>query len=121
MSRLNELPPISPCASAPITVPIIVITPPPFIVDGDWFRQLTTFMPLAALLASLCSAEEYPSANNLLLRHAQTMTPEIRAAFYECMWYCTDGNPKSCLTNWMNHIPKREPTFATDPGMYNCN
>uniref|UniRef100_A0A915HG03 Uncharacterized protein n=1 Tax=Romanomermis culicivorax TaxID=13658 RepID=A0A915HG03_ROMCU len=28
-------------------------------VDGDWFRCLTTCMPLAALLASPCSATEY--------------------------------------------------------------
>uniref|UniRef100_A0A915I7P1 Uncharacterized protein n=1 Tax=Romanomermis culicivorax TaxID=13658 RepID=A0A915I7P1_ROMCU len=28
-------------------------------VDGDWFRRLTSSMPLAALLASPCSAAEY--------------------------------------------------------------
>uniref|UniRef100_A0A915JL77 Uncharacterized protein n=1 Tax=Romanomermis culicivorax TaxID=13658 RepID=A0A915JL77_ROMCU len=28
-------------------------------VDGDWFRWLTSFMLLAALLASLCLAAEY--------------------------------------------------------------
>uniref|UniRef100_A0A915L9B2 Uncharacterized protein n=1 Tax=Romanomermis culicivorax TaxID=13658 RepID=A0A915L9B2_ROMCU len=52
-------------------------------VDGDWFRKLTSLMPLAALLTSPCSAEEYASVNDLLLRHAQSMKPEIRAAFYE--------------------------------------
>uniref|UniRef100_A0A915HTU5 Uncharacterized protein n=1 Tax=Romanomermis culicivorax TaxID=13658 RepID=A0A915HTU5_ROMCU len=30
-----------------------------WIVDGDWFRRLTTCMPLAALLASPCSTTEY--------------------------------------------------------------
>uniref|UniRef100_A0A915I922 Secreted protein n=1 Tax=Romanomermis culicivorax TaxID=13658 RepID=A0A915I922_ROMCU len=78
-------------------------------------------MSLAALLASLCSAEEYASVNDLLLRHTQTMTPEIRATFYECMWYRTDGNLKSRLTNWMNHIPKCEPAFTTDPRTFICN
>uniref|UniRef100_A0A915J9N7 Uncharacterized protein n=1 Tax=Romanomermis culicivorax TaxID=13658 RepID=A0A915J9N7_ROMCU len=40
-------------------------------VDGDWFRRLTSFMPLAALLALPCSADEYAYVNDLLLRHAQ--------------------------------------------------
>uniref|UniRef100_A0A915KKQ1 Uncharacterized protein n=1 Tax=Romanomermis culicivorax TaxID=13658 RepID=A0A915KKQ1_ROMCU len=84
-------------------------------VDGDWFRGLTSFMPLAGLLASPCSAEEYASVNDLLLRHTQPMNPDTRAAFYKCMWYPSDGNPKSRLTNWMNRIPEREPSFASEP------
>uniref|UniRef100_A0A915IK45 Uncharacterized protein n=1 Tax=Romanomermis culicivorax TaxID=13658 RepID=A0A915IK45_ROMCU len=78
-------------------------------------------MPLAALLASLCSAKEYASVNNLLLHHAQSMKPEIRAAFCECMWYRSDGNPKSRLTNWMNRIPEPEPCYPSNPGTYICN
>uniref|UniRef100_A0A915KE22 Uncharacterized protein n=1 Tax=Romanomermis culicivorax TaxID=13658 RepID=A0A915KE22_ROMCU len=106
---LNGLPPINHFASEPTRV------------DGDWFRRLTTFMPLATLLASPCSVAEYAYINDLLLGHAQNMNTKTRTAFYNCMWYHTDGNPQLKLTEWMNRIPKRELSFASNPGTFVCN
>uniref|UniRef100_A0A915I0J8 Uncharacterized protein n=1 Tax=Romanomermis culicivorax TaxID=13658 RepID=A0A915I0J8_ROMCU len=90
-------------------------------VDGDWFRDLTTCMPLAVLLASPCSTAEYAYVNNLLIRHAQNFDPATHTAFYQFMWYRADGNPRTCLTDWMNRIQEREPSFASEPGTNVCN
>uniref|UniRef100_A0A915J5A9 Uncharacterized protein n=1 Tax=Romanomermis culicivorax TaxID=13658 RepID=A0A915J5A9_ROMCU len=109
MCGSNALPLINHCGSELIRV------------DGDWFRRLTSFMPLATLLASPCSAAKYAYVKDLLLCHTQNMNSEMRAAFYDCMWYGTDGNPQSQLTDWMNRIPEREPSFTRDPGTYVCN
>uniref|UniRef100_A0A915JFT2 Uncharacterized protein n=1 Tax=Romanomermis culicivorax TaxID=13658 RepID=A0A915JFT2_ROMCU len=92
-----------------------------FQVDGDWFGRLTTCMPLAALLASPCSPAEYAYVNDLLIPHAQNFDPAMPTAFYNCMWYHTDGNPRTRLMDWMNRIPEREPSFASEPGTYICN
>uniref|UniRef100_A0A915I6B6 Uncharacterized protein n=1 Tax=Romanomermis culicivorax TaxID=13658 RepID=A0A915I6B6_ROMCU len=51
-------------------------------VNGDWFGWRTSFMPLAALLASPCSAAEYTYMNNLLLCDAQNKDSATCTTFY---------------------------------------
>uniref|UniRef100_A0A915JSE9 Uncharacterized protein n=1 Tax=Romanomermis culicivorax TaxID=13658 RepID=A0A915JSE9_ROMCU len=90
-------------------------------VDGAWFRRLTTSMPLATLLTSPCSAMEYAFLNDMLVQHTQSLDSATRTAFYQCMWYPANGNPRLPLTEWMNRILEREPAFHSDPRTYICN
>uniref|UniRef100_A0A915KDL6 Uncharacterized protein n=1 Tax=Romanomermis culicivorax TaxID=13658 RepID=A0A915KDL6_ROMCU len=69
-------------------------------------------MPLAPLLASPCSTAEYAYLYDLLMCHAQNFDPAMHTAFYNCMWYGAEGNPQVHLTDWMNRIPEREPSFS---------
>uniref|UniRef100_A0A915LBD5 Uncharacterized protein n=1 Tax=Romanomermis culicivorax TaxID=13658 RepID=A0A915LBD5_ROMCU len=93
----------------------------PHKVGGDWFQCLTTCMPLVALLASPCSTAEYAYINDLLIGHTQTFDLAMRTAFYNCMWYPADSNPRTHLMDWMNQIPEREPSFTSEPSSYVCN
>uniref|UniRef100_A0A915ITT6 Uncharacterized protein n=1 Tax=Romanomermis culicivorax TaxID=13658 RepID=A0A915ITT6_ROMCU len=82
-------------------------------VDGNWFPRLTTCLPLAALLASPCSTAEFAYVNDLLMHHAQTFYPAMRTMFYNCMWYHADPNTRTRLTDWMNRILEKEPSFSS--------
>uniref|UniRef100_A0A915IKA9 Uncharacterized protein n=1 Tax=Romanomermis culicivorax TaxID=13658 RepID=A0A915IKA9_ROMCU len=90
-------------------------------VDGEWFRHLKTSMPLAVLLAPPCSATEYAYINEMLVPHTQNLDLATHTVFYKCMWYRADSNPRTGLTEWMNRIPEREPSFSSNFGTYVCN
>uniref|UniRef100_A0A915J225 Uncharacterized protein n=1 Tax=Romanomermis culicivorax TaxID=13658 RepID=A0A915J225_ROMCU len=90
-------------------------------VDGEWFRCLKTSMPLAALLAPPCSTMEYAYVNKVLVPHTQNLDRATHTVFYKCMWYRADSNYRTSLTEWMNRILEREPSFSSDLGTYVCN
>uniref|UniRef100_A0A915HNQ6 Uncharacterized protein n=1 Tax=Romanomermis culicivorax TaxID=13658 RepID=A0A915HNQ6_ROMCU len=89
--------------------------------NGKWFQRLTTTMPLAAVLASPCSIIEYAYLNYVLARHPQLLNTAWGTTFYACMLYCADGNPGTCVRDWMNHIPECEPALDHHRGTYICN
>uniref|UniRef100_A0A915K3J2 Uncharacterized protein n=1 Tax=Romanomermis culicivorax TaxID=13658 RepID=A0A915K3J2_ROMCU len=63
-------------------------------VNGKWFWRLSITKPLAAVLASPCSAAEFAYVNDLLARHAQSLDLARCTAFYACLWYRANGNPE---------------------------
>uniref|UniRef100_A0A915JZK7 Uncharacterized protein n=1 Tax=Romanomermis culicivorax TaxID=13658 RepID=A0A915JZK7_ROMCU len=70
---------------------------------------------LTMAIALPCSAAEFTYVNDLLAKHVQRLDNVLRTAFYNFIWFNADGNPISCLMDWMNHIPECKPTFDHDP------
>uniref|UniRef100_A0A915K0R6 Uncharacterized protein n=1 Tax=Romanomermis culicivorax TaxID=13658 RepID=A0A915K0R6_ROMCU len=89
--------------------------------DGIWLNRIMAIMPFTATIASPCSATKFTYVKDLLAQHTQMLEDVPCMAFYNFMWFHTDGNPRSHLMDWINCIPEREPAFDQDPGTYICN
>uniref|UniRef100_A0A915KQR2 Uncharacterized protein n=1 Tax=Romanomermis culicivorax TaxID=13658 RepID=A0A915KQR2_ROMCU len=102
-----------------------VIYPMPAIMQDEtntsWLRKMTVTMPLTMAIASPCSTAEFTYINNILMQHPQLLDDVTCTMLYNYTWFCPDGNPRTGLSEWMNHIPECKPAYDQDPGVYICN
>uniref|UniRef100_A0A915IHL1 Uncharacterized protein n=1 Tax=Romanomermis culicivorax TaxID=13658 RepID=A0A915IHL1_ROMCU len=71
-------------------------------VDGRWLQQLTATMLLTAVIASPCSAAEFPYVNNLLIQHAHSSDDDTHLAFTMACGFTPRGKKDTHLAQQLS-------------------